>query len=226
MTAPVPAAFEDVVERVDSNVRKAQQGTILLGKHPIAPDVTTLAATGGQIAIPASYESVGWIGEEGLTFGMDQEVSEVPAWGSSSFIRRDIRRTDQTLAFMALETKRLTKELTTGLDLSATMMDPETGEVVITHPDRVRSQYWRVLALGVDGDGDGRYYLGKWFSKMSVTERDEEAWSDGDDPLAYGVTMGSLSDSAIGTPCREFLFGPGALAAAEAMGWDLAAVAP
>lgn len=219
------AVFEDVVERNSDNVRKPLQGAVLLGKYPVAADITTLTAVGGGITLPVGYESVGWISEDGLSFGTDTEVSEVRGWGSSSMLRRDIVSTDRTLAFAALETKRITAELRSGLDLSAVKMSTD-GEVVYEHPDRSPSQYWRALAIGVDGDGAGRYYFAKFYPKAVVSEMEEESWSDGDDPLSYGVTLSALVDDTVGTACREFLFGPGALAAAEAMGWDVAAVTP
>lgn len=210
-------SFESTVVRDGDLVRKGLQGSVLLGKYPTAADITTLSATDG-ITLPAGYDSIGWISEDGLTFGTDVEVSEVRGWGASSMLRRDVQSTDRTIAFSALETKRLTSELRSGLDLSATTMSPQ-GEVVITHPDRMPTKYWRVLALGVDGEGDQRYYVAKFFPKATVSEFDEESWSDGDDPISYSVTMTALIDDTVGTACREFIFGPGALAAAGAMGW-------
>lgn len=212
-------SFESTVTRDSDLIRKGLQGSVLLGRYPDAADVTTLTAVDG-ITIPTGYESVGWLSEDGVTFGSDMEVSEVRGWGSSSMLRRDITSVDKTIAFSALETKRMTRELVSGLDLSAVTMSAE-GEVVTTHPDRPGTQYWRVLAIGVDGDGDQRYYFAKFFPKATVSEAEEEVWSDGDDPITYGVTMSALIDDEVGTACREMLFGPGALAAAEAMGWTL-----
>jgi len=212
--------IETILTKNDDLVRKGLNGGMLLGRYPTVPVLTTLHAADGIIALPTGYESVGHISEDGATFGMDDEVSEVRGWGSSTFIRRDITSSDKTIAFTALETKRLTKELQTGMDLSAVPM-AATGEVVITHPDRVSTRYWRALALGTDGDGDQRYYFGKFYPRAAVTERDEEVWSDGDDPISVGVTMSGMLDPAAGYALREFLFGPGALAAATAMGWTI-----
>lgn len=201
-------------------VRKGLNGGVLIGRYPATAVLTTLTAPDGIITLPAGYQTVGQISEDGVTFGMDQEVAEVRGWGSSTFVRRDITSSDKTIAFSALETRRLTKELISDLDLSGVTMSPE-GEVVITHPDRPATKYWRTLAIGVDGDGDQRYYFGKFYPRASVSEREEEVWSDGDDPITYGVTMSGMLDAAVGYACREFLFGPGALAAAAAMGWTV-----
>lgn len=218
------ATFEDTVSRNADLVRKPLQGSVLLGKYPTAPLISTLSAVSGGITIPAGYDSVGWISEDGLTFANDTEVSDVRGWGASSFLRRDIQSQDKTIQFACLETKRLTIELASGLDLSGAVMSAAgatAGEVSWDHPDRPPTRYWRVLAIGVDGDGDGRYYMARFFPRASVSEMDDETWSDGDDPLMRNVTLSALIDNEAGYVGREFLFGPGALAAAEDMGWTL-----
>jgi len=78
------------------------------------------------------------------------------------------------------------------------------------------------LAIGVDGSGASLYYMAKVFHKVSVMDMDDEAWTDGDDPLSYSVTLGAVPDDVTGTLGTEFIFGPGALAAADDMGIDVA----
>lgn len=221
MTSPTPASFETVAARDNSNIRKPLKGTVLLGKFETAAIITTLVATGGQIAVPNTYESVGWISEDGLTFTRDREFSDVRGWGSGTFLRRDIRSDDHSVAFTALETKRLTKELRENRDLSANEMSAG-GEWKYDLLDRPDVKYWRVLNIGVDGAGTSRFYMAKFYHRMSVSEMDDEAWSDGDDPLQYNVTMTAEPDPVAGVVGTEFLFGPGALAAAEAMGITVA----
>lgn len=215
------ATFEELSERKASLIRKPLRGTVLLGKHESAPIITTLTAVDG-IEIPMGYESVGWISEDGLTFERDREITDVRGWGSGSFLRRDIQSEDHTLQFAALETKRLTHELRAGRDLSANTMSAD-GEWKYDIEERPGVYYWRVIALGVDGQGDGRYYTARVYHKMTVTEMDDEAWTDDDDPLMYNVTLSAVPDEAAGgTLGTEFLFGPGALAAAEDMGLTVA----
>lgn len=211
--------FEDTITRNADLVRKPLQGSVLLAPYPTGALITTLSSADG-ITVPVGYESVGWISEDGLTFANDTEVSDVRGWGASSFLRRDIQSQDKTIQFSALETKRLTIELSTGLDLSARTFSEE-GELTFDYPDRPPTKYWRVLAIGVDGDGDQRYYMARFFPRAAVSEMDDETWSDGDDPLMRNVTMSALIDNEAGYVGREFLFGPGALAAAEDMGWEV-----
>jgi hypothetical protein len=217
-----PASFETAAARQAANIRKPLQGTVLLGKYGTAPVITSLVATGGQVAIPTTYKSVGWVSEDGLAFAKSRETSDVRGWGSASFLRRDIKSEDHTLQFTALETKQLTLELKMSRDLSAIQMSAG-GEYKYDILDRPGVLYWRTISLGADGDGSTRFYLAKVYHKMSVTEMDDESWSDGDDPLQYNVTMSAVPDDVTGTLGTEFLFGPGALAAAAAMGITVAA---
>ena len=92
------------------------------------------------------------------------------------------------------------------------------GEVVITKPATPGTKYWRALMVGVDGDGARRYYVARFFAKCSA-ERGDQTWTSGDEPLGYDVTLTSYVDDAAGFSVREFLFGPGALAAAADMGF-------
>jgi hypothetical protein len=210
-------AFEDTVTRNSALVRKALQGAVLLAHHPSGALVSTLTATDG-ITVPAGYESVGWISDDGTNFGSEESATEVMAWGSGTFLRRDITSQTRTIAFTALETKRLTTELKTAQDLSGTTMSAE-GEVVVTGAVRPPTKYWRVLSIATDGDGDQRYYLAKFYPKASVTDLSDEAWTDGEGSASTGVTMTAYVDDDAGYSWREFLFGPGALAAAADMGW-------
>lgn len=217
-----PASFETVAARNSNNIRKALKGAMLLGAFPTASIITSLVATGGQITVPSSYESVGWISEDGLTFTSKRDFAEVRGWGSGTVLRRDIKTDNYTVAFTALETKRITHELRANLDLASTSMSA-AGEWKFDIPDRPDVRYWRGLALGVDGSGATRFYRAKVLHRLTPSDMDDDKWSDGDDPYGYNVTMSAEPDPTTGTVGTEFLFGPGALAAAADMGITVAA---
>lgn len=203
-------------------IRRPLYGTVFMAPYS-APLVDTLVATAGQVAIPDAYESVGRISTDGLTFAMDRSMQEVRGWGSTSVLRRDVESIDVTLQFAMLETKRLAYEITSGLDLTANEMTA-TGEWSFTMPSQPPTKYWRVIALGSDGSGADKYYMAKVFGRMSLSETDDETWQASDEsPLVRNVTLGADEDDVAGGPYTEYLFGPGALAAAEAMGITVAA---
>lgn len=212
------ATFETAVAQNSDLIRKPLRGSVLLGNYPDAAEIDTLVATGGGVTIPTGYTSVGWISEDGLTFANDVNVSDVRGWGASSFLRRDIQSQDKTLQFAALESSRLTMELRTSLDLSAANTVAASGEWSFDVPDRPPTKYWRVLCLGYDGDGDDRIWLARWFPRATVSDMDDEVWSDGDDPLTTNCTMSALVDDAVGVVERNFWFGPGVLGHAVSMG--------
>ena len=219
--ANVTGSFETVAAPNAGLIRKALKGTFLLGKYGTAPLVTSLVATGGQIQIADTYESLGWISEDGLTFSRNRDFSEVRGWGSGTVLRRDVSSDDRTVQFAALEDKRLTHELRESLDLADVEMSA-AGEFkyeLLAKPDIM---YWRGVAIGVDGEGSSRFYVAKVFHKLTVSDMDDEAWTDGDDPLTFNVTMTAQPDDVTGTLGTEFIFGPGALARADAMGITVA----
>lgn|SRR5690606_1619390 len=212
--------FENVADRRASLLRKALRGTVLVGKYDDVEPVTSLVAPNGQIEVPEGYESVGWISEDGLSFSRDREISDIRGWGSGSFLRRDIQSEDHTLSFTALETKRLTHELRAGRDLTDNTVSPD-GEWSYEIEERPGVFYWRVIALGVDGQGDNLIYTARVYHRCTVTEMDDESWTDGDETLNYNVTLSAVPDEEMQSLGQEFIFGPGLLNLAENMGLEV-----
>lgn len=215
-----PATFDAVVDRNSDLVFKPMQGGVLLGDYPTAPAITTLVAASGQIEMPNTYTSVGYISEDGATFSKSRETSDIRAWGVASFVRRDIVSEDNTVAFTALETNLKTLELKHSRSLGSTEVST-AGELAIPILARPEQKYWRVVTLGKDGVGASLIYFAKIYYKASVSEMDDEAWTDGDGNLSYSVTMSAEPDATLGTIGTELIFGPGLLAKAVAMGFTV-----
>jgi hypothetical protein len=196
------------------------QGGVLLGDYPTATAITTLVAANGEIEIPNTYTSVGYISEDGATFSKARETSDIRAWGVASFVRRDIVSEDNTVQFTALETNLKTLELKHNRSLGSLEVTTE-GELAIPILSRPDQKYWRVVTLGKDGSGTNLIYFAKVYHKATVTEMDDEAWTDGDGNLSYNVTMSAEPDATLGTIGMELIFGPGLLAKAVAMGFTI-----
>lgn len=224
MSTPTPQTgdLKTLLDYDSTLIRRPIFGGVFLAPYS-APLVETLVAANGTVTLPADYESVGRISEDGLTFAMDREMQEVRGWGSTSVLRRDVQSIDVTLQFAMLETRRLAYEVTAGLDLSEVEMSAD-GEWKFTMPSQPPTRYLRAVAIGADGSGADRYYMAKVFGRVSLTETDDETWQASDEaPLMRNVTLGSDEDDEAGGPYSEFLFGPGALAAAQKMGITVAA---
>ncbi|RZT87459.1 hypothetical protein EV383_4383 [Pseudonocardia sediminis] len=219
--ATTTASLETHLEFDAKNIRRAVLGGVLLAPES-APLITTLVAASGQIKIPDVYESVGRLSDEGVSFTLDRSMQEVRGWGSSSVLRRDVESIDTDMSFGMLETKRKAYEVYHGLDLSGVQMSA-AGEWKFTQPSQPVTKYWRAVALGADGQGASRFYMARVFGRVSLSENEDEQWNNSDDaPKMFGVTLAADEDDEAGGPYSEYLFGPGALAAAQRMGITVA----
>lgn len=218
--ADVTGTLETHAQFDTSLLRKPLNGTAFLGLHSTAPLITSLVSTGGQIKIPEEYESAGRLSDDGIEFSTDVKMTELRGFGSNSVLRRDIQQRDMTATFSFLETKRLAYELQTGLNLRSQEMSAG-GEWFFDYPSRPQTLYWRCLFLAKDGEGAGLFYMARYFPRCTLADKAKEVWRDKEEGLMREVTLGADEDSAMGSGCREFLFGPGALAAAEAMGIEV-----
>lgn len=217
-----PATFESVANRKAQLVRKGLAGAMLVGKYGTAPLITTLVASGGQIEVPDTYSSVGWISEDGLTKTKNRELSQVRGWGGASFLRQDVTSQEESVQFAAIEDNKVVRELYDGVNLDNTEMSA-AGELKYEIVDRPDVQYWRACTLSMDGSGATRVYLATAYHKVSVGEVEDLVESNGDDPITRGMTLTAVPDDETGTLATHFIFGPGALAYAEAMGFTVAA---
>lgn len=217
-TGTVPS----LLSKNDQLVLKGLDGGVLLGRWPECPIIDDLVApSAGQLVVPTALESIGHIGEDGLTHSSEDEVVTIPAWGSAQYVRRDIQRRDLSLQFLALEDRRLSRELYEGIDLSAVELPVGSDQITYDQPLRPPQMYWRVLTISTDGLGDNFMARCTFYPKMSVNERDDYTEADGED-TGRNVTLGSAQDDEAGFAARQFIVGPGVRAYAEAMGWLVA----
>jgi hypothetical protein len=171
--------------------------------------------------LPAGWDDLGWLSNDGAGFSRDVATSDVTSWGSVTPTRSDVTSDTSTLAVTAQETKLLTIGLATGADLAAITATAQTGEVSIEKPSRPSSKSYRALSLAVDvGDG-GEIYLGRFLPRAKVTNYAEQNHGGGDDPISWGVTLTGEEDSNLGYSERWLFGGPGWLALLDDMGISL-----
>lgn len=221
-TANITGTINSIAGFNNDLIRKPLTGVVLLSRWPSRTAITTLVGTAGQIIVPDDYKSTGRVSEDGLSKTIDEDYSEIRGWGASSFVRRDTQSRNLSSQFAAIESRKLTKELHIGLDMPSTV-STAAPEVKVDHPDRPDTKYWSMLAIGTDGSGSSAFHMATWYPKCSVTDRDDEGWSDGDDPVMYNVTLSAVLDDALGITASDFWFGPGLLSRAAAMGFTVTA---
>jgi hypothetical protein len=168
--------------------------------------------------LPAGYDDLGWLSNDGVQFSRDVAQSDVTSWGSVSPTRTDITSDTTTMSVTAQETKLLTLGMATGADLAGITAAADTGEVSIAKPSRPSSKTYRALSVAVDlGDG-GEIWLARFLPRAKVTNYAEQSHSGGDDPISWGVTLTGEVDSELGYSERWLFGGPGWLALLDDMG--------
>lgn len=181
------------------------------GSSPDIAVTTTTPGVGIDLAeLPSGYEDLGWTSPDGVTYGRTTEVSEVRSFGSVEPTRSDVTSDVITMQVVAQETKMLTLGLYTGADTSGLSAAAGTGEFSIEKPSIPGFRYYRVLAIFVDRDDEGReIYMARYMPRARITEWAEQQYSDGDDPVSYSMTFTGFEDSSVGYSHRWIFAGPG-----------------
>lgn len=216
-----PTVFADWANAQDENIRKSLQGAAIVAPFSAAAITSiTTGAESGLIELPAGYKDVGWLTSDGVTVSSAITTSDITAWGTVYPVRSDITKRTTTIKIVAQETNAVTVGLYSGKATSAMVPDPTTGEVWNELPLIPANIYYRLITIGVDTTDDGEFYVGKFFPRVKVTDLDDQAFADGDDPLLRGLTFTTYPDSVLGYAEAEFIAGPAAVALASQMGFD------
>lgn len=191
-------------------IRKARDGSCFIADTSVAAITTlTTGAVPDLTALTTGYEDIGWISQDGASYGRTTEVSEVNSFGSVEPTRSDTTRDTITLSVTAQETRLTTLGLYTGADIANIEADSTTGEVQIAKPSRPGFKYYRLLGLFVDDGDDGEIWIARFMPRAKVTEVGEQVFTDGDDPISYPITFQGYEDSTLGYSHKWFFGGPG-----------------
>lgn len=228
MTTPPTTSYEDLKKKQSHLIRKALEGSVMLAPDDApVPTALTGGANADLLELPVGYIDIGWVTKaDGATWPRSTDTSEVESWGSVEPTRVDITKETLGVKFTAQETNKPVLELYEGVDLTSVLPTAVTGEITFDRPSRPRIRYYRVLGLFVDGFGADTIYVGKLLTRANVTEKEDQKWSDGDDPVQYGVTLNGNYDAVAGTACRYYFGGPGWRDLLEDMGFPAMPVTP
>lgn len=204
-------SYADLENRKQQLIRKALQGSAFIGDigdEPIA-ELTT-GATADLAPLPAGYDDLGWLTDEGMAFAGDTSQSDITSFGSVTPTRSDITAETTTLTVVAQETKLRTLGLITGAQESGITADATSGEVRIDKPERPSARYYRVLALAVDESETGaEIYIARFLPRAKVTGKTPPNFAGGDNAITYGTTFTAFKDSALGYTESWIFGGPG-----------------
>lgn len=169
--------------------------------------------------LTAGFLPVGMVTPDGWNFGRETEKDEIEALGYASFVRSDISSVARSITVTTLETgRRHMLELQYGMDLSTIEQDAD-GEVVFDEPDMPIGAEYRLLALFDDGPADNNWVLAKGYPRVKLAEVGEETYGK-EGAIQRELTFDVFTDDDLGTPCRHYFGGTGALAARDVLGFS------
>jgi hypothetical protein len=154
-------------------VRVAVTGAVYAG-----PTAST-APTSAVSAVPAGYNDLGYISEDGVTEAYDEDVQDIQAWQGGAIVRTLISSSKASLSFTMIESKASTLEL---YHKGSTMEAVSGGfKIDVKLPNVVRKKF--ILDV-LDGSTHLRIYV----PDGEVTERGEITYIN-DETISYNVTI-------------------------------------
>lgn len=220
--------FAALANKQQELVRKSLDGSAFIAAPTAAPIANLTTYTAGPPAVisltelPADWDDLGLLTGDGMAFSRDVTTSDVTSFGRTTPTRTDITADTTTVTVACQETKLLTIGLATGLDLANVVADPNTGEVRVSKPLRPASKHWRVLTVSVDEGDAGEIYIARFFPNAKVTSYAEQAFTNGDEALTWGVTLTGEADDTLGYSEQWLFGGPGWNALLTQMGFTAA----
>lgn len=155
-------------------VRVAVTGAVYAGP------TSATAPTSATSSVPATYNDLGYISEDGVVEAYDEDVQDIQAWQGGSIVRTLISSSKATLAFTMIESKASTLEL---YHKGSTMesLGANGYKIDVKTPNVVRKRF--ILDV-LDGNTHLRIYV----ADGEVTERGEITYVN-DETISYPVTV-------------------------------------
>ncbi len=221
------ATFAELQTVQTELIRKAKSGSAFLAPISATDVDETFVGPGGVLAtLPADYEDLGWLSNDGMGFSRDVSTSDVTSFGSVSPTRSDVVSDTSTVTVTCQETKLLTIGLATGIDTTAIKTPSRNGSVMVRKPVAPTSKFYRLFCISKDDGDAGDIYVARFFPRAKVTSFGEQAFGGGDDPISWGVTMTGYADSDLGFSEAWLFGGPGWNALVSQMGFDAIPTTP
>lgn len=202
-----------------SNVRKGLNAVAFLA--PMTAELPTAITTGtGQLGtLPTEYLPLGLITKDGISISADASADEVEALGYVEAVRTDLIKAPKTVKLTVLEPyRRHLQELVYGINLSAVTATTGTGEITFDEAPLPVMSEWRLVTIMADGPSDDEWLIGRGFPRVKLAKIPDEAWKPSD-PVQFDLEFSVFTDETLGTPCRHYIGGTGALAHIDNIGF-------
>lgn len=216
-------SYDALAHKQQNLIRKARKGSVLAASTA-APQLTTLTDSSDKLLnlLPSGWFDLGWISDDGAQFSSNIDTSDVSSWGSVTPTRSDITQESTELQIAIQETNLHSIGMYVGVS-TAGITAGTNGEVQIKKPLQPVKQTYQLLVLGVDENAAGEIYFARYLPNAEVTDKDDQAFSSGDDPVVWPVTFSARPDTTLGCAEMWFFGGPGWTSLLGGMGFGPAA---
>ena len=205
-----------------SNIRKGLNVVVFMAPLSVDLPEKITEGTGQLTELTAGWMPVGLMTKDGISFSVDVSIEEVEALGYLEPVRTDVVKAPKTIKLTVLETLRKNlQELVYGVDLSEVKADKVTGEIIFDEAPMPQFTEFRLIAVMADGPADDEWLVGRGFPSVKLATVPEEVWSSSD-PVKFDLELQVQTDEILGTPCRHYIGGTGALASLDAIGFEKA----
>jgi hypothetical protein len=219
MTTPTitGAQYEALANKKRQLIRKARKGSVYVAPETaaIVTDLTD-PATKLLRPLPAGYRDAGWINDDGAQFSSNIDTSDTNSWGTTTPTRSDITNDSSDLQISMQETNLVSVGLYVGVDQAAIKAN-SYGEVRILKPLQPVKQSYRVITVAVDENAHGEIYVARNWPAAEVSDKDDQSFQSGDDPIMWPVTLSARPDDDLGAAEMWLFGGPGWFALLEEM---------
>lgn len=209
-----------------SLIRKAKGGFIVTADMSVAVPEKIMETKTTLIDFHTlGFEALGYLSKsDGVNFAREVETSETESFGAQEATRVDITSDSTSASFVCQETNKSVLELYHNVTLDAANID-ENGELIFENEKTPETTYRRYIYVSQDGSGDDAIYMAKVMPRGTITDPQEQAWSN-EDALAYGMSVSATADEDLGFAVRHHFGGPGWVKLLESMGFEGVTVDP
>jgi hypothetical protein len=212
------AAYDALQDKKQSLIMKARKGSVF-GAASSADHIETLTDPTSKLLapLPLGYKDLGWMSDDGAQFSTDIDTSDVSSWGSTSPTRTDITAESLSLEVAIQETNLMSIGLYAGV-ASSGITAAANGEVKVVRPLQPVRQQYHLLSLAVDENAAGEIYIARYWPNAMVTDKGDQAFSSGDDPIIFDITFSARPDDDFGSTEAWFFGGPGWMSILDDLG--------
>lgn len=171
------------------------KATGVIYRAPLGTPLPTDATTD----LPAAWENIGFVSEDGISRTTDSDTAEIKEMGGLTVLNV-ITSSSESIQFVAIETNKETLAMRYG----TTNVEETDAEYVVTHKGVPTDAYSYVIEIILTGNRADRSVI----PNATISEIGDTTYN-GSDAIGYDVTLSCNADDAIdGGTVREYIVKP------------------